>query len=454
MLTSACSTGLGTLLWRHITVQDVAMLYLAGIAVVAGVWGLGPSVLAACLSAICFDFYFTQPYYELLTTEHDWITMGVMFGVAFVLSNLLDRLRSREQRTATLYALARDLSRSSDQERILEAALQHVHQVVQGSSQILLGEDLEPAGAAQALQDRQPVHAGSRWYLPLIGGEERLGVLCIDHVQPNRDQLDLLQHVATQIATALERARLVQAREKAMLAAEAERLRNTLLSSVSHDLRTPLASITGAASSLLDTRGDYTVEARRDLAATIYEEAQRLNRLVTNLLDVTRLQSGTVQLGRQWHSLEELIGTALSRFDDALQQREVGIEVPSALPLVEVDSMLIEQLLGNLIENAIKYTPERSSLEVRARVIENEVRVEVADSGPGLPPGQEERIFEKFQRGTRGAGLGLGLAICRAIAEVHGGSIRAANRPQGGAVFTLVLPRSPTPPTVKAEETP
>ena len=270
-------------------------------------------------------------------------------------------------------------------------------------------------------------------------------------------RMELLETLARLIAAPLERGRLAMAAQSARVETEAERLRNTLLSSVSHDLRTPLAAITGAASSLMGETA-LDPEARLDLAQTIHEEAARLNRRVGNLLDMTRLDSGGVRPARDWHSLEEVVGTALRRVTPNLKDRHVTTDLPSDLPLLRVDASLLEQVLVNLLENAAKHTPPASSVLVRARRMQDAVQVEVADDGPGLTAGDEPRVFEKFFREprARGGGFGLGLAICRAIVEAHGGRIWAENlQPHGVAFrFTLLLERAPSGPGEEAADEP
>ena len=286
--------------------------------------------------------------------------------------------------------------------------------------------------------------------MPLQGTQSALGVLGVrpaDSLLPLApDQLDLLEALARQAASGLERVRLAEDAEQARLAVETERLRSTLLSSVSHDLRTPLATITGAASTLLDP-ASLTEEGRRELHEAIYDEAERLNRLVTNLLDMTRLESSSVEINREWQSLEELVGTALARLERSLKGRPVTVSIPKDLPLVAVDGLLIEQVLVNLLDNAIKNTEPGSPLMVAASVEDGSVLVEVADEGPGLPAGAEERVFEKFYRSGHGPrGSGLGLSICRAAVTAHGGRIWAENRPLGGAAFRFTLPLGDNPP--------
>jgi len=246
---------------------------------------------------------------------------------------------------------------------------------------------------------------------------------------------------AVQLAMALERAELAEETERARREVETEQLRSSLLSSVSHDLRTPLAVITGTAGTLLEKPSEISEPTRRELVQTILDEAERLNRLIRNLLDMTRLESGAVALKRELLPLEELVGSALNRLERRLEGREVKVALPADLPLVPCDPILLEQALINLLENAVKYGAD--PIEISAASYPEEVMIEIADRGAGIPPGEEERIFEKFHRaaheGSPG-GVGLGLAICRAIAVAHGGRIRASNRDGGGAVFRLFLP--------------
>lgn len=254
---------------------------------------------------------------------------------------------------------------------------------------------------------------------------------------------------AAQLALAMERAVLADETDRARREAETEQLRSSLLSSVSHDLRTPLAVITGAASAIVE--GKLLDEAtRQDLMKTIIDEAERLNRLIRNLLDMTRLESGAIQVKKEWLPVEEVVGSALNRLDARLAEREIRVELPPALPLVPIDPILVELLLINLLENAAKYS--LGAIEIRSTVMPSEVLLEVADHGPGVSPGNETRIFEKFHRavheGTPG-GVGLGLAICRAIVAAHGGRIWAQNRVEGGASFKIALPIRGEPPTLE-----
>jgi two-component system sensor histidine kinase KdpD len=256
------------------------------------------------------------------------------------------------------------------------------------------------------------------------------------------DDRQLLETFCGLVASALERAQLVEEARRARLRAETEQLRNSLLSSVSHDLRTPLGVVTGATSALLDEDGPKDENARRELLRTAHEEALRLNRLVRNLLDMTRLEAGALRVHKELQPLEEVVGPALDRMEDRLRGRQIGIHLPPDLPLVSFDPVLIEQVLINLLENATKYTPAGSPMDISAHANEKEVEVEVADRGPGVMPEEAERIFEKFYRAREGegGGAGLGLTICRGIVSAHGGRIWVEERVGGGSVFRFTLP--------------
>jgi two-component system sensor histidine kinase KdpD len=269
------------------------------------------------------------------------------------------------------------------------------------------------------------------------------------------EQLHLLETFAAQTALAIERVALVDEAQRARLRSETERLRNSLLSAVSHDLRTPLATITGSASALVEGEGTLDPATRRELAQAIEDEADRLNRLVQNLLEMTRLEAGGIQVRKDWEPLEEVVGSALARVEKRLGDRRVDIRLAPDLPLVPLDPLLIEQVLINLLDNAIKYASGETPIEISASADEHAVRVTVADRGPGFAQGEEARVFDKFYRGqetgTR-SGAGLGLAIARGIVEVHGGEITAEPRPGGGALFRFTLPLAAEPPEIRPDD--
>jgi two-component system sensor histidine kinase KdpD len=488
----AVATGLAWLLHGRVAPANLIMIYLLSVMAVAARLGRGPAILASVLSVATFDFFFVPPRLAFRVSDTQYVlTFAVMLLVALVISTMASRLRQqaeaarqRERRAATLYHLSRELSGLRGVRELLLAAIRRVEDDFASRAVALLPNDsgkvaptagdasLLGAGGhdlgvaqwsfdhAQAAGPGTPtLPAAGALFLPLRGSRGPVGVLGVVPAHPRRvlgrDQLRLLETFGDQLALSLERAQLAEEAERAHVLIESERMRSTLLSSVSHDLRTPLSVITGAASSLLADGTPLPKAVRRELIETIGEEAQRLNRLVGNLLDMTRLESGAMPVRKEWHSLEEVIGAALGRLEPRLAGREVGVRLPPALPLVHIDDVLVEQVLFNLVENAVKYTPPGSPVEVSATLEGGVLRIEVADRGPGLPRGQEESVFEKFYRGRREgdpSGVGLGLSICRSIVEVHGGRISAANREGGGSVFRLTLPQEGEPPPVIPED--
>jgi two-component system sensor histidine kinase KdpD len=370
---------------------------------------------------------------------------------------------------AALFAMSRVMASTRGVGALLQISVRHVSEVFASPVVVLLPSDgtgLASVGGGQfdpdandlgvarwVFEHRQPAGLGtatlpgaSALYVPQLGSTGAVGVLGVRpadrHAFDAPERLHQLETFAAQTALALERARLAEDAQAAQVRIETERLRNSLLSSVSHDLRTPLAAITGAVTTILDDGARLTAATRQELLESVREEADRLNRLVQNLLEMTRLESGALQLRREWHPLEEVIGAALGRLGKRLSGRRITTRVPPDLPLVPIDDVLIEQVLMNLLDNALKYTPAGSPIEIIATAGERNVTVEVADRGPGLPPGEENKVFDKFYRAapTETRGAGLGLAICRGIVQAHGGRIWAQNLPGGGVAFLFTLP--------------
>jgi len=469
---------------------DVVMIYLLGIVLVAMRFGYGPSLFAAVLSVLCFDYFFVPPLYTLAVRDLSHVvTFFVMFLVAIVISGLTQRVRAqadaarqRELRTASLYALSRELAATKEVGEIVEIARKHLRDALAMDSWLFLPDPersqiaLVTRGAENAALPAEEIST-AEWvwaherpagfgtetfpsaqnlYLPLSASRGKVAVLGVRASDAQRllapESRQHLTALANQIASSIERSELASEAQWAQLRMETEQMRSSLLSSVSHDLRTPLAVVTGAASTLLE---DSVPEAtRRELTETILQEAQRLNRLVRNLLDMTRLEAGALSVNKDWQPLEEVVGSALNRVEEALAGRKVTTELARDLPLVPLDAVLIEQLLVNLLENAVKYTPAGTPIEIAARSRPGGVELCVSDHGPGIPPGQEQRIFEKFYRapGVEGGGFGLGLAICRGIAMAHGGELTAHNRLAGGAEFRLQLPVDGPPPLLDTRE--
>jgi two-component system, OmpR family, sensor histidine kinase KdpD len=481
----AATLGVAAILRATLDLPDPEMLFLLTVMVTAVWFGRGPALFSAALGVALYDLFFVPPYYTFSVVDRRYfLTFATMFAIGFVLSELTDRVRrqerdahAREERTAVLYALSRDLSSADVPVQIAEVAARHSADVFGAGSIVLKASQdgaLEPIGAVPASTVIDPKElAVAKWSLehlelagvdtnnlpgsscicaPLRVGATALGVLALIPTERHglrAEQRSFLDVFCRQVAVSLERARLAEEARAAALRAKTEEMRSSLLSAVSHDLRTPLAAITGAATSLRDDE-HLDLGVREDLVRSICGEAERLERLVSNLLDMTRLDSGAISLKRDWVPLDEIVGSALTRLESQLGERRVSVELPNDLPLLYVDPVLFGQLLLNLFENASKYTPSGSTIEVRARRQGDEVAIDVSDEGPGIPAGGEEKVFEKFYRGVHFGvpGVGLGLPICRGIAEAHGGSIRAVSKVGSGALFRILVPTGGTPPSL------
>jgi two-component system sensor histidine kinase KdpD len=379
---------------------------------------------------------------------------------------------ARERRTALLYAMSRELAATRDLPALARVAVTHVSEVFDSHAAILLpdasGRLRHPDEAPLACSLRSADLSIAQWvadhgqraglgsdtlpaapalYLPLPGSSRTLGVLAVQAENRRRvllpEQRHLLETFAGQIALAMERIQLAHEAESSRIEAETESLRNTLLASISHDLRTPLAVIAGAGSTLADAATTLDTDSRRQLAQSIEDRARDMSDLISNVLDLTRLESDSLVLRRDWQTIDDLVGAALERCATRMRDHRVGLTLPEDLPAVHVDATLIVQLFANLLENAAKYTPPGTLVTISARADGGRLHVVVADEGPGLPAADPDRLFDKFQRGrseSEIAGAGLGLAICRAIARAHHGDIHAANRAEGGARFEVTLP--------------
>lgn len=442
-LSVAAATAISWLIFRFFDPATLILPYLVATVAVAAHAGRGASLFASLLSVAAFDFFFVPPYFTFAVADVQYVlTFAVMLGVGLVIGGLTERIRrqadaaqERERQTFALYAMSRELAQTAGITELTAVASRHMSDVFNADVDIVRSGSIgaESGGIT----------------LPLLGHKGPIGMV---RIQPRRrreftapERRRQLETFVNQTAVALERALLAGEAQEARIHAETERLRNALLTSVSHDLRTPLASITGAATTMLEGGSRLDEAIRRDLLESIRDEAERLNRLVQNLLEMTRLESGTLQLRREWHPLEELVGAALGRLAKRIGGRRIAVTIPVDLPLVPIDDVLIEQVFLNLLENSLKYTPEGRPIRILATATEAQVTVEIADAGPGLPNGHEDLVFEKFQRAATDGqqpGTGLGLAICRGIVEAHGGRIRAQNLPEGGVAFLFTLPLS------------
>jgi two-component system sensor histidine kinase KdpD len=471
-------TGLGFILFPYLALTNLAMIYLLTVVIISSFLKRGPAIFSSFLGVAAFAFFFVPEYYSFAVASTEYaITLVVMLLVSILVSGLTTRIRhqarvsrQQERQTAALYEMSQNLSAIESLEKLLEVAAEQIAKIFDSRVTILMPDaekKLHIRAGNPVAQDDVREGMVARWvfhhghlagagtetlpavkglYSPLIASQHVIGVLRLETAQPDRiveaDSLRLLEALSAQVAVAIEREDFSRQAQAARLQIEAEQMRNALLSSVSHDLRTPLTVIAGSASSLVEGEKTLDRATKRELAQSIYEEARRLDRLVYNLLEMSRLQAGKARLNKEWYVLEELIGSALTQLDPQLQDHPVSITLPTDLPLVQIDALLMERVVINLLENSMKYTPAGTPLEILGRVQEQEIVVAVADRGPGLPAGQEERIFEKFYQAAPGSarGAGLGLTICRSIIEAHGGQIRAANRPEGGAVFSFTIP--------------
>ncbi|MBL8302160.1 MAG: DUF4118 domain-containing protein, partial [Ideonella sp.] len=461
---------------------NIVMLFLLAVVGVALTQGRGPAVAAALGSVGVFDYAFVPPRFSFAVSDVEYLVTFVVMGlVGLVIGQLTAGLKvqaesatQREHRVRSLYEMARALSAALLPEQVAEIGARFLAAEFRARSTLLAADEedhLQPLPGGNAPVDlavaqwsfgrglpagrgTDTLPASACLVLPLHAPMRLRGVLAIEppDARPlGPDAMRLLETCASLLAISLERIHYIDVARQSTVQIESERLRNSLLSAISHDLRTPLASLVGLADAL--ALGEPAPTAHQhELAGAIRESALRMNALVDNLLDMARLEAGAVRLNRAWLPLEEVVGGALSACAPLLAGRPVHVAVADGVPLLELDAVLMERVFVNLLENAAKYTPPASPIEIAARPDGEQVLVTVDDHGPGLPPGREERLFEKFERGQKESatpGVGLGLAICRAIVQAHGGRIRGDNRLAGGRVagarFTITLPRGRPP---------
>ena len=480
-LASIATTAAAALLFRYFELTNIAMVFLLTVVLVGALWGRGPAIFAAVLNVLAFDFFFVTPRFSFAVSDVQYLlTFGVMLAVGLITGQLTAGVRyqarvagHREERARTLYEFSRDLAGLLTTEQVVETAESFMARTFRARVALILpdasGRLMAPmrnpvdVATAQWSYDRsEPSGAGTDTlpandflFLPLKAPVRTRGVLAI---RPERSR-DLMipeqrrqyETFAALTAIALERVHYVDVARDALVKIEGERLRNSLLSALSHDLRTPLAALLGLSESLTLTQPPLSAQ-QADIARTLSSETQRLIALVNNLLDMARIQSGEVRLHLEWHPLEEVVGSALRFMRTALGGRTVTVALPADLPLVQMDAVLIERVLANLLENISKYTPPATHVTISARTHAGMLEVAVEDDGPGIAPGTEEAIFEKFARGekeTATPGVGLGLAICRAIVEAHKGRMHAEAGRSKGARFVFTLPLG-TPPDIQA----
>jgi len=480
----------GMLLSRTLDVRNIALVFLMAVLTSAATAGLWPALFASVVGALAFNFLFLDPRYTFTISDPESvIAFGFFLGAAVIASNLTARVhrqaaaaRLRARTTEDLYLFSKKLAGTGTLDDVLWATAHQIAAMLKVRVVILLPEgdtiavkagyppddtlvDADIAAARWAWEHNRPAGRGAdtlpgarRLYLPLRTGRTAVGVIGLDNDRQGPlltpEQQRLFDALADQAAVAIERIQLVADVDKARLAAEADKLRSALLTSISHDLKTPLAAIMGAAGTMRDYSAISETD-RADLLATIVDESERLNRFIANLLDMTRLESGATEPNTSLHYVGDIVGSALRRAEKIMAGHRTEIDIPRDLPMLRIDPVLFEQVLFNLLDNAAKYAPSGSTVLIRARTDDGSVVLDVLDEGPGIPPQDLERVFDTFYRVRKTdhvrAGTGLGLPICRGFVEAMGGTISAANRrDRSGAVFTI---RLPLPATAGPEET-
>ena len=480
----ALATLLGEPIRALLHPTNLVMLYMAAVVIAAFFLGRGPAMLASFLSIFAFDYFYVDPRLSFTVADTEYlVTFTGLLVVGLVVSGLAARVREqlmalseREAQVEALNALSRDLTAALNLDEMLQAVVRHVSQELSREVIVLIPRDggLERRAATPNFKLDEPELETALWafrnaetagmgtdhdpaaaarFVPLKTMRGTMGILGVRPRQPGKHltpaQRQQLEGLANLAALAVERARLGEEANRAQVLGETEKLQTALLNSISHDLRTPLVSIQGVLDSLLEVEegGENAVvldrAARLDMLENAREETARLNRLVENLLDMTRLESGTLKLRLEPGDLQDVIGSALAHLDDPFKNRPVNVSLTEKLPLIPMDFVLMEQVLVNLLDNAAKYSPPAAPIEVRVNCQDGEALIRIADRGLGVPPAELERVFDKFHRVSRPGqvkGLGLGLSICKGIVEAHGGRIWAENRPGGGLLITVALP--------------
>lgn len=469
LLLVVAANGVSFLVFPWVDLGNVAMVYLLAVVLVAAKFGRGPAVMATVLGFVTYAFFIVGSP-ALSDFRYVPTFLGVLF-VGLIVSSMTSQLRGeavathlREKRSQALYLLSRGLAAAEGRANVAAVVREDLRSTFGCACQILewtfhglvpcprndVGIVLTPEETSRAeiaLRERTVYDTGRVLFMPMVVANVSVGVLCLQGLDDEHlaaaASFRLLEAFANNAAIALHRLMVGDDARATQQRADEERLRNVMLSSMSHDFRTPLASITGAVTTLIDSSSRLDEPTRMDLMHSIREDAEFLERQIRNMLDLTKLESGSLRVHRELHPVDEVVGGAMTRAEKMLEGRAVEIDVSPDLPMVAIDALLIEQLLVNLIENSARHAPSWSPIEVAAHQVGDRIRLMVADRGPGIPRGQHERVFEKFYRlgnSSRSAGAGLGLAICKAIAQLHGGRIWVEDRDGGGALFVVEIP--------------
>jgi len=473
--------GAAELIQPRFGIENVDLVLLTAVVAVAVRYGLWPSLLATVAASLCYNFFFLPPIYTFTITDPTNVAAFVLFMVvAMIVSNVAARVRTqadaaigRIRMSEQLYAFSRKLAGTATLDDVLWATAYQIALMLKVRVVLLLPEDglltvksgyppeddldqADLAAANWAWSNDRPAGRGSdtlpgakRLFLPMRTGRGPIGVIGIDNDRTGPlltpDQRRLLDALVDQGALAIERVLLVEDMDRVKRTVESERLRSALLTSISHDLKTPLASVLGAASTMRDLAGALSDTEKRDLLATVIDESERLNRFIANLLDMTKLESGAIVPNTALHDLGEIVGSALRRASKILTAHKVELVLAADLPMLQLDAVLFEQVLFNLLDNAAKYSPPDTTIAIKSKRERDQVVLEIADEGGGIPPDELESVFDKFYRAQKGdhvrPGTGLGLAISRGFVEAMRGTISAANRSdRSGAVLTVRLP--------------
>jgi two-component system sensor histidine kinase KdpD len=481
LLVVAAALGVAELIQPYFGIENVDLVFITAVVSVAVRFGLWPSLLASVAASLCYNFFFLPPIYTFTITEPTNVAAFFFFMlIAMLVSNVAARVRTqavsaigRVRTTESLYAFSRKLAGTATLDDVLWATAYQAALMLRVRVVLLLPEDgvltvkagyppedeldkADLAAANWAWGNDRPAGRGAdtlpgakRLFLPMRTGRGPIGVIGIDDDRTGPlltpDQRRLLDALVDQGALAIERVLLVEDMDRVKRTVESDRLRSALLTSISHDLKTPLASVLGAASTMRDLASGLTDSEKRDLLATVIDESERLNRFIANLLDMTKLESGAIVPNTARHDVGEIVGSVLRRASKILADHQVSLELAADLPMLELDAVLFEQVLFNLLDNAAKYAPADTTISIRSLRERDWVTLQVLDEGNGIPPTELESVFDKFYRVQKGdhvrPGTGLGLAISRGFVEAMHGTISAANRTdRSGAVLTIRLP--------------
>jgi two-component system sensor histidine kinase KdpD len=471
----AVATLIGWMVHTFFAPANIIMIYPLCVTVSAILGGLGPSIFVSILSVLAFDFFFVTPFYTFAVDDTQYLfTFVALLVVGITISYLTSRIRQhtqaakqRERETAALYALGRDLAISGDLESYIDAIVKRIKEALGHEVTIFLGEsekreklraytsreevrvdESELAIAIRSFKHRQKVLSNDNVrYLPLLTARGIIGVMALKAPDNGREltteQERLLGAYTDLVAVAIEGIRLSEELHNAQVLKATEKLQSALLNAISHDLRTPLVSVIGTLSSLQEEGMELDENAKKNLIQVALEEADRLNHLITNLLDESRIEAGVITLSRRPSEVQDLVGAALEQLGNRASARSIDIDIPEDISFISVDFGLIVQTLANILDNAIKYSPADSPIEIKTRQSDQEVQIEVTDHGVGIPEEDLGNIFDKFYRIKRPdnvAGTGLGLSISKGIVETHGGRIVAEKGSDGGTVIKIRLP--------------